>query len=274
MIQRHPFDLLMELDTDEIRLDCAALHIARDVHPHVDIHGYLARLDRIAEDVSDTRPGLAATLRYRAMREVLVENYELKGNEDDYYDPDNSYMNRVLDRKIGNPITLSTIWIEVARRLKWPVAGVAFPGHFLIRFDDAERFVVADPFNAGQSLSIDDCKQLLQVHFGDKVKFSPSLLEPVDTRAILTRMLNNLRSVYHANNDWPRLASVLQRLAAIEPQNGSHLQELAAVHYRCGNVRGAYAHLAVCLRRAPDGRDSRVVRENLQVLERAIASLN
>ena len=95
------------------------------------------------------RPGLTAILRYQAMRDVLVNEHNFHGNQDDYYDPQNSYLNRVLDRRLGAPVSLATIWVEVARRLKWPVHGVALPGHFLVRFDDPERFVLADPFAEG-----------------------------------------------------------------------------------------------------------------------------
>src|SRR5262249_38062941 len=151
------------------------------------------------------------------------------GDADDYYDPQNSYLNRVLERKRGIPITLAIIWIEVSRRLNWPVAGVGFPGHFLIRFDDAEHYVLVDPFRQGQSMDLDDCRKLLEHQFDGKVKFAPEFLEPVDTRCILNRLLSNLRSIYAVQHDWGRLDDVLQRLAALDPDNGQHRQELAAI---------------------------------------------
>ncbi len=243
----HPFDLLMELETDQIRLDCAALHLARDAYPGLSMERYLSALDDMAAHVARRRPGLAANLRYEALREVLVEKCGLTGNRDAYYDPENSYLNRVLDSQMGIPISLSTVWIEVARRLKWPVAGVALPGHFIVRLDDPERFVLADPFHDGRSLSLPDCRRLVRERFGDKITFSNALLEPANARIVLTRMLQNLRNIYLAQNDLPRVASVLRRLAAVEPHNGRYLQELAAVCCRRGDVRGAYAHLAVYL---------------------------
>jgi regulator of sirC expression with transglutaminase-like and TPR domain len=264
----------MELDTDDIRLDCAALHLARDVFPALNISRYLDLLDALADEVAALRPGLAANLRYDAMREVLVKSRGLTGNRDAYYHPHNSYLNCVLDFGLGIPISLSVVWAEVGRRLKWPVSGVALPGHFIVRFDDPERYVLADPFNDGRSLSLQDCRRLVRERFGDKIAFSTALLKPVDTRGVLIRMLQNLRNVYLANNDLPRVANILRRMVAVEPQNGRHLQELAAVCCRQGDVRGACAHLALYLRRAPKARDSRRIRYNLQLLQAALVALN
>lgn len=273
-LNTHPFDLLMELHTADIRLDCAALHLTRDVYPHVNVCAYLRQLDDLADEVAAERPGLSANLRYEAMRRVLVDRHELHGNEDDYYDPDNSFLNRVLERGLGVPISLSVVWMEVARRLKWPVTGLGLPGHFVIRFDDHERFVLVDPFYGGRTLRIDDCRRLLDHNYDGKVAFSSKFLLPVDTRTVLARMLNNLRNIYIANQDWPRVADTLARLAAVEPENDDHLHELAALLYHDGNVRGAYAHLSAYLRRRPHADDQLQVRQRLAHLDAVIASLN
>lgn len=270
----HPFDALMELPTEQIRLDCAALHLARDVYPDLNIETYLCVLEELAGRAADQRPGLSAMLRYEAIRGVLVEQFGLQGNTDDYYNPDNSYLNRVMERRVGVPIALAVIWLEVARRLKWPVTGVGFPGHFLVRFDDDERFVLVDPFAGGRSLSVDDCREMLQDRFDGKVKFSSELLEPVGTRLILARMLNNLRSIYLVNHDWQRLEATLHRLAAVEPENGQHLHELAALHYRQGNFRRAHAYLTTYLARRPGAEERPLVQETLRLIERAIGALN
>jgi regulator of sirC expression with transglutaminase-like and TPR domain len=268
----HPFDTLMELDTKDIRLDCAALHLARDVYPHLVIPAYLARLDAIAREVADLRPGLSAALRYEAMRRVVVGEYKLRGNQEDYYDPENSYLNRVLDRGVGIPITLSVVWLEVARRLKWPVAGLRFPGHFIIRFDDDEHFVLVDPFREGRTLAVDDCRRILDHHFDGKVAFAPEFLQPADTRSILVRLLKNLRNIYVANRDWRRVAEVLRRLVAVEPDDVRHLDELAGLLHRHGDIHAAYAHLSVYLQRHSNG--DKQTRQRVAYLEALIASLN
>jgi regulator of sirC expression with transglutaminase-like and TPR domain len=273
-MNRHPFDLLMELPTHQIRLDCAALHLARDAYPSLSMSRYLRELDELAEQVAALRPGLAATLRFEALRQVIVHERGITGNQHDYYDPDNSYLNRVLDTCRGIPITLAVIWIEVGRRLKWPVSGVGLPGHVVVRIDDPERMVIADPFHGGRSLAIEDCRRIVHDGFDGKVVFAPEMLEPIDTRGIILRVLRNLRSIYLGQNDLPRVARALRRLVAADPQNGRHLQELAAVCYRRGDVRGACEHLALYLHRLPKGRDSRLVRQNLQQLRAALLALN
>lgn len=272
--RQHPFDLLMELDTPFVKLDCAALQLARDVYPHIDIPRYLSQLDALATEIADQRPGLDALARYEAMRDVIVDRHHFIGNGDDYYDPDNSYLNRVLDRGLGAPITLSIIWIEVARRLKWPVCGLNFPGHFLVRFDDPERFVIADPFERGESLSLDDCRALLREHAGVDIRLERHHLQPADTRRTIASLLSELRRIYLVNNDWKRLERTLHRLAAAEPDNHAHLCELASLHARLGDMRRAYAHLAVCLERAPAGRDTEVIRHSLSRIEATILALN
>jgi regulator of sirC expression with transglutaminase-like and TPR domain len=276
----HPFDQLLQLDTAYIKLDCAALHFATDVYPELNLHRYLTQLDWYADEVRKLRPANDAIARYEALREVLVENHGFHGNADDYYDPRNSYLNCILDRKIGVPIGLSVVWLAVAQRLNWPVVGIGFPRHFLIRFDDRDRFVIADPFYDGRSLSLDDCRQLLddtRDAFDESprpTKLKPEYLAPLDTRAIVRRMLNNLRTVYMINNDWPALENVLKRLAALDARKGRHLCELAALHARMGNMKRAYAHLALFLEREPRSADTPLIRHSMQRLEAAISALN
>jgi regulator of sirC expression with transglutaminase-like and TPR domain len=272
-MSRHPFDLLMELDAADIRLDCAALHLARDVYPALSVNRYLHTLDELASEVAPRRPGLAANLRYEAMRSVLVEEHNFTGHTTRADDPDNLYLNRVLDAGIGIPISLSVVWLEVARRLKWPVSGVALPGNFVVRFDDPERFVLANPYHEGRALSIDECRTMVEVRTR-RGAFSHAHLRPVDTRSILLRLLRNLRSIYLTRNDLPRLAGVLRRMHAVEPDGGVHIRDLAAVHARQGDMRRAAACLEVYLRGGPQGRDARLARSNLQQLHAALLAWN
>ncbi len=273
-MSRHPFDLLMELDPDHIRLDCAALHLARDVHRDLNISRYLRRLDELADEVAALRPGLSATLRYEALRKVLVEGHGLRGSRRRYYEPDSCYLNCVLDQRRGIPIALSMVWIEVARRLKWPVYGVALPGRFIVRFDDPERFVLADPFRDGRPLSVRDCRRIVRRRFGRNFPFTRRYLRPVDGHGVLARLLRNLRNVYLARYDLPNVARILERMAALEPRNGRHLQDLAAVCYRQGDVRTACAHLQRYLQHRPNADDYAHVQDNLKQLEATLVAMN
>ncbi len=273
-MRRHPFDLLMELKTSQIRLDCAALHLARDFYPSLNISKYLQRLDALAEDVAALRPGLAANLRYEALRAVLVDECGLTGNHTDYYDPQNSLLNCVLDSGRGTSISLSVVWMEVARRLKWPVSGVGLPGHFIVRFDDPERFVLANPFHEGRALSVDDCRVLVRESFEGRIPFTTAYLKPVNKRGILLRVLRNLRNIYLANDDLVSVSTILRRMAAVEPMNGRHLQDLAAICARQGNVRGAWAFLELYQQRVPNAHDADLVQHNLHQLHAAILAWN
>ncbi len=273
-MSRHPFDLLMELDDAHIRLDCAALHLSRDRYSEADLQRALAKLDALADEVLQLRPGLGANLRYDALKSVIVDKHRFIGREDDYYNPKHCYLERVLESGHGLPITLSIVWIEIARRLKWPVSGVALPGHFIVRIDDSERFILADPFYGGRTLSLKDCRELVRQQFGNKVRFSRSLLEPVGVREILSRLLRNLRNVYLSKGELGHVLPVLQRLTAVEPREDRHLEELAAVFCRIGDIRQAYAHLTLYLNRNPDGQDSGRVRDNLRQLRAALAAQN
>lgn len=274
VIQTHPFDALFSLPAASLRLDCAALHLARDIYPHIDVIGYLRQLDDLADEVAELRPGLAAATRYQALREVLVESHDFRGDDEDYYDPQNSYLNRILDRKRGIPIGLSVVWIEVGRRLKWPIYGVSFPGHFLTRMDDPERFILIDPFHEGRALDQDDCEKLLQAERGEEVELTAEMFEPVKTRAILARMLNNLRSVYASRQDWSRLEQVIERLMAVEPASAQYVQELAALLYRRGESTHAMRALQGYLRRRPKSAEAASVENTLKRIEAAVASLN
>jgi regulator of sirC expression with transglutaminase-like and TPR domain len=180
----------------------------------------------------------------------------------------------VLDTGYGIPVSLSTVWIEVARRLKWPVYGVSLPGHFIVRFDDPERTVLVSPFDDGCTLSIADCHMLIKSTLGDDIESIQAWLRPVDNQAILMRTLTNLRYIYLSRDDLPRAANTLRRMAAIEPGNGQHLQDLAAVCARLGDMRGAYAHLQLYLHRVPNGDDSHIVQRNLQQLHAALTARN
>ncbi|MBI5863503.1 MAG: hypothetical protein HZB38_03120 [Planctomycetes bacterium] len=270
----HPFDMLMELPPEAIRLDCAALHMARDAYPDLNVLACLEQLDLLADAVKATRPGLSAVGRFEAMREVLAGQEGFGGNQDDYYDPQNSYLNRVLERRLGIPISLSILWLEIGRRLNWPVFGVGFPGRFLVRFDDPDRFLVADPFADGKPVSEEDCQNLLDEQFSGKVKFDAKMLDPVGVSAILTRSLNNLRAIYRANHDWDRLDAVLQRLTTIEPSNEDHRIELVAIRHRMGPLCGTYFELPGLLNHQPDSDDDRRHVRELNQLRAMIASLN
>lgn len=138
------------------------------------------------------------------------------GNAEDYYDPRNSFLNEVLDRKKGIPISLALVFLEVARRAGVTAHGVSFPGHFLVRVEDDANAIVVDPFD-GRVLGREDLMALQKRFVGNTQTLDPRLLEPCGKRAMLFRMLNNLRHVYATNGDMLRMRAALERMAVISP---------------------------------------------------------
>jgi regulator of sirC expression with transglutaminase-like and TPR domain len=177
---------------EAVPLDEAALCIAAHADPAVDVDAYLSRIDDLAGEVrTPTLDGLVRTL-YSSGRYL--------GNTDDYYDPRNSYLHEVLDRRVGIPITLSVLGMEVGRRIGVPLSGVGLPGHFLVR-DKVDPSVFIDPFNAGRELDADGCRALHRAMAGPSATWDPGYLEPIDRPAIVARILANLRVIYQRTGE-------------------------------------------------------------------------
>ncbi len=189
------------------RFDEATLLIAAHAKPGLDIGAYRRRLDDLAASCGE--PRLAAIVRQL----FIVEGF--RGNEADYEDPRNSYLDEVLDRRLGIPITLSVVLLEVARRLGMPMAGVSMPGHFLVRLP-GDPAVMLDAFRGGVLLSESDCQQRFHDQHGPDVPWNPSYLDPVGPREMLARMLANLRTVHLQRQNSVALEWVL-RLRSLLP---------------------------------------------------------
>jgi regulator of sirC expression with transglutaminase-like and TPR domain len=195
----------------------AALMIAEGEYPNLDIPSYISALDRFAARArralaaAPDEPPLGVVLR------VLYGDLGFRGNSDDYYDPRNSFLNDVLDRRTGIPITLGVVLIEVCRRVGVEARGVSYPGHFLVRSPTPDGGAVfIDPFE-GVRLDEDDLRAIYQRATGDDGPVDPRRLEPASRKQILLRMLNNLRCVYETRADHQRLQDVLMRMAVLAP---------------------------------------------------------
>jgi len=211
---------------DETRVDLAraALLIAIEEYPDLDIGAYLARLDQLGQALRGRIGSDPAPARHiAAMNALLFEQEGLRGNADNYYDPRNSYLNQVLDRRLGIPITLAVIYIEVGRRAGLRLSGVGFPGHFLVAYESSSRLFV-DPFNGGRIMTAADCQALLHQMFGNAQRLEPWFLTTSSPREILARMLANLKSAYEQAGDLPRAERVAEQMAVVQPST-AELQE-------------------------------------------------
>src|SRR5579885_834647 len=184
-------------DRSEVPLDVAALELARVEFPQLDPKASLIRLDNLAAEIQSKLTTNASGLDFiRATNQLLFEILDFRGDEQNYYDPRNSCLNSVLTRRLGIPITLSVLYIEIARRLSRPVYGVGLPGHFIVAYEDRNSRYWIDPFHGGRILSFADCCALAKETAGVNLQTNPAVLAPVNKRQILVRMLSNLKAIY------------------------------------------------------------------------------
>lgn len=236
---RERFAEIAQLPDDRIRLAEAALWIAAEEQPGLDPEPWLARLDSMGERLRPRLEGVRDPLdRVERLSGFLSDEVGLRGNAEDYYDPRNSYLNEVLDRRLGIPITLALIYIEVGRRAGVPLDGVGFPGHFLLRHSLHTQLVL-DPFDRGRLLTMDDCKEMLERLSNGSLAFDPRLLRPSTPRQILVRILNNLRGVYLHRGEQLRVIGVLDRVLLLDPDDVGARRDRGLLSLRWGDpVRG------------------------------------
>lgn len=250
----------------------AALWIAAEEYPELDRAAYLGYLDRVAETVRARLGGDDAPESARAAiaDEVFVQQ-GFAGNATEYYDPRNSYLNEVIDRRRGIPISLAVVYLAVGRRLAQPVHGVNAPGHFLVRHGDR----VVDPFAAGRAVEHATLlEQLRQMGVEDPESHLRLLLRtPPDTRAILVRMLGNLKANYLQRKDFVRSLAVVDRLVHLEPGNPIWLRDRGALYQRLECARAAVADLERYLALAPDDPENDLIRETIVKLSRNAPTL-
>ena len=199
---------IAEIDKPDRAIDLAkaALYIAQIEYPDLDIDRYLKTLATIGLEVSQRLPQDRYPLKViQTINQYLYTELKFHGNGTDYYNPCNSFLNDVIDRRTGIPITLALVYLEIAKRIDFPMVGIGMPGHFLIRpdFEDSEIFI--DAFDRGEILFTEDCRQkLMDIYQQDIPSIPPELLQPITNRQFLFRMLNNLQSIYLNQPDFDR----------------------------------------------------------------------
>jgi len=221
---------MVQRPDEEIDLAAAALLIAEEEYPGLDVASYVQKLDRLASNVRKRMPSRTPAhepaAAIRALNGQIFEEEAFHGNRQDYYDPRNSFLNEVIDRRTGIPITLSILYMEVARRIGFNVDGVGFPGHFLVKHVGTRaQTIVIDPFFGGRTLDADDLRQMLSSIHGRSVPLEVSHLNSVGKKQILSRVLHNLRSVYSDRGDSTRAMSAVDRLLILDPEDAEALRE-------------------------------------------------
>lgn len=270
--------VLLQCPEDELNLVEAALLVATDEYPELDVDAYLQRFDQLAADVRGRLPeqaGFAETLA--ALNEFLFEDQGFSGNTDDYYDPRNSFLNEVLDRKLGIPITLSIVYIEIGTRLGLSLEGVSFPGHFLVKSATADGDVVLDPFSGGMAVSEEDLVERLRQRFGEanapQAPLAP-LLQAAGKKEILLRVLRNLKAIYLHHEDHARALNVIHRMLSIDPGLTDEILERGQLYERLECFRPALDDLRHYLTLNPTTPDAGDLRRRIIDLERLASRLN
>lgn len=256
------------LDSDGLRcsLEEAALVLARQEYPDLDPRPWLERLDAfaaLARPLLSPRPDTPEIIG--VVNDVLFRDAGFRGNEMDYYDPHNSFLNEVLERRVGIPISLATIYLAVARRVGLTLHGTAFPGHFLLVSPRSGWPIVLDAFDRGRILSQDDCMARIAAMGG---RWDASFLDPVSGRAILRRMLNNLRAIYFERRDWPRLLRTVTQILRLEPTAHDECFTRGIAFAGVGEPQRAIAELERYLEHCPGAANNQAARDLIAELRR------
>jgi regulator of sirC expression with transglutaminase-like and TPR domain len=265
------FDALARQDDAHIDVALGAALVARDVYPEVDIQATMARFDELAAPLFSV--GIerhAPEEQAELMNELIFGIHRFRGNNESYYDPRNSLLPDVLDRRLGVPLTLAIVYTEVARRVGVPARGVGFPGHFLVRIDRpgrAQPGLILDPFFGGRPVADDELRARLRRAFGsgDFADLSPHL-GVASSRAILVRLLTNLKAIYLTRGERGRAHLALDRIVSLLPEAPGPLAERGRVAAMLGATESARQDLLHALTLHPEPQDARAISAELSAL--------
>lgn len=260
-----------EIDRPDEQIDLAkaALYIAQEEYPDLDPVEYLNALDTMADEIQDQLPVERYPLRIiQGINQYLYDDLGFTGNVTDYYDPRNSFLNQVIERRTGIPITLALVYLELAKRIDFPMVGVGMPGHFLMRPDLPEVEIFVDAFNRGEVLFPQDCQAKLTQIYGQPVALQPEFLESVSTRQFLARMLANLKAIYIQQEKLEKALAAIERILLLFPGAPAELRDRGLIYYQLGQWIAAVADFETYLAKVPNAEDAPIIRRFLQQLGR------
>ena len=272
------WERLVAAPPGQVNLAEGALLIAADEYSGLDIDGYLARIDDMGLELRRrVRSDAGKTEMLIALNRYVFEELGFSGNSDDYYDPRNSYLNDVIERRLGIPITLSVLYIEIGGRVGLPLEGVSFPSHFLVKCTLRNGAVILDPYAGGASLGLPDLQERLKVAVKD-VDPDPALiatlLAPASPKDVLARVLRNLRSIYETRKESLKALSASNRIIALTPGGADEYRDRGELYAGLECYRAAVGDLRQYLKLRPDAYDSRRVAQRIAELEPLAARLN
>lgn len=263
-LARQCFYQEIQLPDDQINLERVALFLAQEAYPDLDIDAYIQMLDTMAAAVSKRLPLETYPLKIiKTINQYLYEDLNFYGNTIDYYDPRNSFLNEVMDRRTGIPITLSLVYLAIAKRLNFPMVGVGMPGHFIIRPVVNEMEVFVDAFHQGEILFTADCAERLAQIYQRPITIRSHDLEAVNGRAFLARMLTNLKMIYLNQGDIQAALAAIDRILLLFPDLPLERRDRGLLYYRLDRFDESRQDLEAYLTLKPTAEDSAVVRQLL-----------
>lgn len=269
------FDALVQSDAQFPLLE-AAISLAQDEYPHLDVQQVLDEVDQLLERIRRRIPVDApATHKLRMLNQFFFRELHFRGNVNDYYDPDNSYVNVVLHSRRGIPISLAVLWLELAQGLGLTARGVGFPGHFMVKVNLPHGQVVIDPFT-GQSLSREELAERIEPYrrrhgLPDGLDVPLGLyLQVAPSRDIIARMLRNLKEIHATREDWPHVVAVLNRLLVLLPQAWDAYRDRGLAHAELGHVPLAVQDLETYLSRVEEALDTDAITVRAADLRRSL----
>jgi regulator of sirC expression with transglutaminase-like and TPR domain len=250
-----------------------ALHLARDEYPDLDVEAYLSELDGMAHEARRYL-GVGLEAQVSGLCRYLFHEMGFRGNARDYYNARNSYLNQVVDRRLGIPISLSAVALAVGARAGLTIAGVGLPGHFIVKAVRGDQEVLFDPYHGGRRLTPDDCENLVRQVTGMPFEATHVSLSALPLGLMVLRMLTNLKGVYLRQGDFPRAVRVMERLCRLDPHEPLQRRDLGAALLRAGLPGQAIKPLSAYLAAVPNAEDAGTVRGLLQQAKKDIAAWN
>jgi regulator of sirC expression with transglutaminase-like and TPR domain len=272
---RADFENVVRSPEPMLDLARAALLVAAESDPQVDVDATLSQFDRWAEELrARIQPDWNNLQKLARLRTFVFDDLGFRGDRNDYFSPSNSLLHEVLERRRGIPLTLAIVMMELGWRVGIPFEGVGFPGHFLVRLAGEPGDLLLDPYTRGMSVHEDDCRRMLMESTGGRVEFDARLLASVGKRQMLTRLLHNLKGAYLRAGDDANALAAVERILILEPQDLDQVRDRGLLLFRMRQYNRALDSLQRYLDGAPGAADREATEQHVRTLRQLLSSLN
>lgn len=273
-LRKSYFEKLVTKPDARVSLAEAALHIAEEEYPDLEISEYTSLLDEWGRELKKKRTKVPDHMKIGRINDWLFGHLNFSGNTENYYDPRNSFLNEVMDRRTGIPITLSVIYLELAWKMGMDAAGIGLPSHFMVRVMVEGRPLYIDTFHQGNVMTVEDVKDFLDDLSAGTIEFQNGFLSVMSKRQILSRMLRNLKGIYLEQKNFPKIIRVIDKLILLNPEAAEEIRDRGIVYYQMQAFRKALSDFEIFLSMAPDSQDSGVIQQYMEIMREYTSRLN